>query len=231
MAVLLEPGCSCCATGGSRTWLWRRAFPSVCRTLWNSPMRAGDRAAGCRRRRCAAVDANAGSGVGAHRTQAAHKDRDQPRTSPGQREADPGERRARTAPGRTAPPAVRPKQGVLLCRPAQFTLALADSEFFHHVRMHGPHLVIPGASTLRFHDLQKFGFAEAMPWLDRAGCPGARAGWPCRFGDVRSPGRGGSAWPGRGRRRRTLTPARIGAMTWSRRVSSADMVRAAGPGR
>ena len=28
-----------------------------------------------------------------------------------------------------------------------------------------------------------------------------------------------------------LTLARIGAMTWSRRVSSADMVRAAGPGR
>ena len=31
--------------------------------------------------------------------------------------------------------------------------------------------------------------------------------------------------------RRILAPARIGAMTWSRRVSRADMVRAAGPGR
>jgi len=31
--------------------------------------------------------------------------------------------------------------------------------------------------------------------------------------------------------RRILTPARIGAMTWSRRVSSADMVQVAGPGR
>ena len=44
-----------------------------------------------------------------------------------------------------------------------------------------------GPSRLRFDDLQKFGFPEAvMPRLDRAGYPGGGTGWPCRFGDVRS---------------------------------------------
>ncbi|HEX2819366.1 MAG TPA: hypothetical protein VHO07_04240 [Streptosporangiaceae bacterium] len=68
--VPLAPGCSWCTTGGSRTWLRRRAPPA----------------------------------------------------------------------------AVGPKQGVALCRPAQFTLVLVG-EFFHHVRLHGPSPPVRSSAT------------------------------------------------------------------------------------
>ena len=51
---------------------------------------------------------------------------------------------------------------------------LADPVNAHHPHKNPPADTGPThTSRLRFHDLQKFGFAEAMPWLDRAGCQGA----------------------------------------------------------